>query len=447
MAVEESEFRVRDITNHVYSTFQLIASERKVDLNIEFEGPNDSNSTETSNATERKEFGPFGTGRVKDMLLWGDKNRILQVVINLTSNSLKFTPSGGSVRVIVRCVGEIESTTSRRGSVLSKQNSMTKHNSGRNSRQMIYSGGSEAPSEASATRLNQVSTANEINPLERASHMPPLPRQMSPPLGARDMVFEWEVIDTGPGVPEEIQERVFEPFFQGDMALSKKYQGTGLGLSICSQLAKLMGGQMSLKSEEGLGSTFTMRIPVKHVGSRADSTSSSVGGSSIRFNSPRNSLSGEPRPEFDDKASIRSFPASTHSVGAVNQSGPDHSSPSRLVNHVSSSHPTPPKIQATDTSFADEELDSAEQGRSLKILVAEDNKMNQVVVTRLLKMEKIFDVTIAEDGGIAYDVVMRSMNQSLNFDLIFMDVQVCSITGHVFHRKVLTFTRCLTWTD
>jgi osomolarity two-component system sensor histidine kinase SLN1 len=72
-----------------------------------------------------------------------------------------------------------------------------------------------------------------------------------------------------------MRDRVFEPFVQGDLGLSKKYGGTGLGLSICSQLANLMGGSIVLESEEGVGSTFTMKIPLKHTKSRAPSTSSS----------------------------------------------------------------------------------------------------------------------------------------------------------------------------
>lgn len=49
------------------------------------------------------------------------------------------------------------------------------------------------------------------------------------------MWFQFDVEDTGPGIPQDMQERVFEPFVQGDLGLSKKYGGTGLGLSICSQ--------------------------------------------------------------------------------------------------------------------------------------------------------------------------------------------------------------------
>ena len=85
-----------------------------------------------------------------------------------------------------------------------------------------------------------------------------------PPINARTLLFEFEVKDTGPGIPPEQQKKVFEPFVQGDLGLSRKYGGTGLGLSICSQLASLMRGSISLNSEVGVGSAFTMRIPLKY---------------------------------------------------------------------------------------------------------------------------------------------------------------------------------------
>lgn len=85
-----------------------------------------------------------------------------------------------------------------------------------------------------------------------------------PPPNAKTYIFQFEVEDTGPGIPEHMQQRVFEPFVQGDMGMSKKFGGTGLGLSICSQLATLMGGSVSLKSTLGVGTTFTVQIPLKY---------------------------------------------------------------------------------------------------------------------------------------------------------------------------------------
>jgi len=51
-----------------------------------------------------------------------------------------------------------------------------------------------------------------------------------PPANAKVYIFQFEVEDTGPGIPEHLRDRVFEPFVQGDLGLSKKYGGTGLGL-------------------------------------------------------------------------------------------------------------------------------------------------------------------------------------------------------------------------
>jgi osomolarity two-component system sensor histidine kinase SLN1 len=89
-----------------------------------------------------------------------------------------------------------------------------------------------------------------------------------PPPGARAYLFEFQVEDTGPGIPEHMQQKVFEPFVQGDLGLSKKFGGTGLGLSICHQLAGLMGGSIELKSVIGTGSVFTMHIPLKYIKDR-----------------------------------------------------------------------------------------------------------------------------------------------------------------------------------
>lgn len=301
---------------------------------------------------------------------------------------MKFTPEGGTVSVKISCLGDAEvPPEGARNSMASKRSSQ------RTSRYQLHEGsGSNTPQVSRKASIsgsgskNSKGTALTINPMDPSATPRVQFRERSPtppPPNAMTLMFQFEVSDTGPGIPAHLQEQVFEPFVQGDIGLSKKYGGTGLGLSICSQLASLMGGDISLASTEGVGSTFTMRIPLKHVRSRPPSTSSS----DIYVGSRCGSISSTaPQDEQPRRTSGDGNP--TAGVVAANSNkGYENGPQTRLVGlsqpfFASNRSPTPTTMKDSGGQLAALDSVHKESGTKLRVLVAEDNLVNQEVVLR-----------------------------------------------------------------
>ena len=173
LSLDEKEFRLRDISSQVLAIFERQAKEGNISLGVKFEGPYEANLDDLGRPNEHGDLGPFGLGRLKDMVLYGDQHRILQVVINLVSNSLKFTPPGGSVAITIRCVGEASFSDSRKASLQSRQSSM------RNSKSRTRNSNSDIGS-VTFSGPNYFDSANSINPY---SHMLAQERAATPPPG------------------------------------------------------------------------------------------------------------------------------------------------------------------------------------------------------------------------------------------------------------------------
>ncbi|KAK6538517.1 Histidine kinase [Orbilia ellipsospora] len=263
VVLEEGEFHTRDLVTQVRAIFVKTARDKGVELGVEI--INDSGNPE------------LGEPSINGVLR-GDLNRVLQVVINLLSNALKFTPEKGSVQLRIAMLKDTkgvalstEDTPQKDMPTLKMpQTAMINPNTPAN---MAL----KAKREATSLTIPSLTTPGELSNSstteayfgsagyregeEEAESEEGRPPAEDPRIRVR--WFEFSVIDTGPGIPSHMHTKIFEPFVQGDLGLSKKYGGTGLGLSICKQLAEIMGGVIELKSFEGAGSTFTLRIPLK----------------------------------------------------------------------------------------------------------------------------------------------------------------------------------------
>ncbi|KAF4124249.1 osomolarity two-component system, sensor histidine kinase SLN1 [Geosmithia morbida] len=447
--VEPRVFRLADVRSQILAIFDKQAREGQIDFSVSFssacslfEGDGEPyQSTPSPNLPK--------VPKLEDVALWGDQHRILQVIINLVGNSLKFTPSQGRVEVSIRCAGE--DTPSQQHEDVSRSSSVSKGHSrgarrrrGSSSVQSTVSAAAAGGPAASGPSLGR--TALAINPMEpKASSM----SDAGAVPGSKTFLFEFVVRDTGPGIPQHLQDKVFEPFVQGDPGLSKKFGGTGLGLSICQQLASLMGGSIDLDSTEGSGSTFTMRIPLRFARGRWSSVDCTAGGgenaapepgwgpqadgggSSTGSTAPDPAAwaggAGTPRRSLEERTPSSSLSSQPRLVGlrqpyfSVNlptATGPSESSPS----------PSLPSVIKKAAAAAARDGDDAQTSK-LRVLVADDNSTNVEVVRRMLKLEDISDVTIAKDGQEAYELVKSTMESNDPFDVIFMDVQMPNVDG------------------
>lgn len=433
--LEKRDFNITDVVMQIKSIFGKVAKDQRVKLSITL-WPN----------------------QIRRMILYGDSNRIIQIVMNLVSNALKFTPVDGKVDVRVRLLGEydlkrsedkefkavyvidgtepksddLSASVAKSGEIL-KKDTKEEESSTLGSSKVDVSDSKKSSSDDQES-LVSISTSSYDDTVfhsqfkkRTASSGEENGHSLETPI---NWVISIEVEDTGPGIDPSLHESVFEPFVQGDQALSRQYGGTGLGLSICRQLATMMNGTMKLESELGVGSKFTFTLPLTQTRELHFEEENP-------FEDEFNPLSKKNRKvKFKVARSIKSRKSKSSLATSGGKGGSSEKSSEQLkssesdfsLGNVSSDRPF---LQSTGTASSSKEvgMTSSTNKKSYRILVAEDNHVNQEVIKRMLTLEGVDRIDLAADGQDAFDKVKELQDKGEHYHLIFMDVQMPKVDG------------------
>jgi signal transduction histidine kinase/CheY-like chemotaxis protein/integral membrane sensor domain MASE1 len=428
LAIEPLPFDIVSSAMDVYELLAARAAEKGLDLVLDFDPD-----------APRK--------------LIGDAGRIRQILVNLGSNAVKFTPRG-HVRIALR---------------------------------------------SGLANANAVDMAAEIS-AEMATR-----KAAEKSEGARENASAWvefEVEDTGIGIPNDKVDSLFQPFMQADPSTSRKFGGTGLGLAICRQLLDLMGGTISVTSWSG-GTRFNVRLTLplspeaapeampnlaglgaiwladdcavrreslqRLLLSRGATQVTSGGSNAVQIGvltvpqggqgkalehlRDKRTAGGDslnvialiPMGHKQDPAALTqagcsiclSYPLEADALASAllktSQLGPNESSGSNESNGLATieQHPSAEKPTATSSRIEPGNIGALSASTSpasqampiWRILLAEDNPVNQKVAVKMLtKLGCVVDVV--GNGLEAIDMAQR-----FPYDLVFMDVQMPECDG------------------
>jgi two-component system, sensor histidine kinase and response regulator len=342
------------------------------------------------------------------------------------------------------------------------------------------------------TRLRQV-LVNLISNAVKFTDRGEVLLAVDAPGGAGGQTIRFQVTDTGIGIPPEKQDHVFGSFTQADASTTRKFGGTGLGLAISSRLVEKMGGRLTVDSAVGRGSTFAFTIPLPATASRPDPVDPGLlerlRGAAVLVvdDHPTNRqiLEQTLRLWGADVRSVESGALALSALEVAQRAGRPYSlmlldanmptmdgfalaeeirrrgataSPAimmltsahrpgdldRCASLGIRTHLTKPigrsdlrkallQVLATATPVSQERpvpLSATGAASPLRVLLAEDNLVNQRYAAQLLRNEG-HEVAMAVDGRQALEMLQRQ-----RFDLALMDVQMPEMSGLEVTRRV-----------
>ncbi len=283
------------------------------------------------------------------------------------------------------------------------------------------------------------------------------------------LMLKVDVIDTGIGIAPEAQGRIFDAFAQADDSIIDSYGGTGLGLAIVRQLVRRHGGEVSLSSEPGKGSTFSFTMGVSEGTARGEAEARraavivshhpALGVQFGRYGArpewvtnvaaARDALAAGVDSErsqllvfdretmseaaFGNMAAVLDELHVSIAVGVMSETPDDHERTAGFPLTISMSARATEEdwrrlaavgeVSAPTAASAGGQA-PASKARSLRILVAEDNRTNQEVARRLLERAG-HQVEIAAQGEEAVEMLERQ-----TFDLVLMDINMPVMNGY-----------------
>ena len=259
------------------------------------------------------------------------------------------------------------------------------------------------------------------------------------------VVLKMEISDTGPGIPNEHIDRIFQPYSQGKLSDYREHGGTGLGLAIVSNIIQLMGGSIHVQSEVGKGSTFFVFVPVQvsdgpvgELNNSADKLQYSS--NPVVISSPRDESTAGTNETSNDRV-VKSVSQSLWVPDKHNKLQiPNSTELDKLVDTATATA-TMPSVKSPPVTVKKSELTKFDLPTNTGVvLVVDDNDINRRMLGRMLTSFNL-QYEEAVNGQVAVDKMLQSRNYTKNQDdtdfcLVLMDVSMPVMDGYEATRTL-----------